>query len=249
MTRHHDAAAGRPGARSLLLRGALIAGCAIMLTGCYSSTRPDVSAYAPSDYRLRHPIVVREKDHTVELLVGDSRGALTPEQRADVLAFAQAWRREATGGIVVMVPVGTRNAAAAGGVVREVQSIFAAVGIPANGVAMRSYRPPDPRRLATVKLNYPRMTAEAGPCGLWPSDIGPTTEGYRLNKPYWNHGCATQRNLAAMVANPADLVQPRGETPPYGWRRSVVIDAYRKGEQTSSKAPNNEAAKISDVGK
>jgi pilus assembly protein CpaD len=93
------------------------------------------------------------------------------------------------------------------------------------------------------------MAAEAGPCGMWPADIGPSNKGYRENKPYWNLGCASQRNLAAMVANPADLVQPRGEGPVYQMRRTMVVDSYRKGEQTSSKAPSNEAAKISDVGK
>ena len=39
--------------------------------------------------------------------------------------------------------------------------------------------------------------------------------GYNENKPYYNFGCATQRNLAAMIDNPADLEQPRPETPAY----------------------------------
>jgi pilus assembly protein CpaD len=133
--------------------------------------------------------------------------------------------------------------------VHEARAILTSAGVPANGVALRTYQVVNPKRLATVRLSYPRMAAEAGPCGLWPSDIGPTTQSYRLNKPYWNFGCASQRNLAAMVANPADLTQPRGETPAYAGRRSTVLNAYRKGEQTSSKAPANDSAKISDVGK
>jgi len=249
MIRDHDATAARPGSRSILVRTALLAGCAALLAGCYTPTAKDITATASSDYRQHHPIVIKEKDRTVELLVGNSRGGLLPEQRADVLAFARAWRREATGGIVIEVPVGTRNAAAAGGVAHEAQAILSAAGVPPNGVVVRGYRVANPARLATVRLNYPRIAAEAGPCGMWPTDIGPTTEGYLQNKPYWNLGCASQRNLAAMVADPADLVQPRGETPAYGARRSIVLEAYRKGEQTSSKAPSNEAAKISDVGK
>ena len=42
-------------------------------------------------------------------------------------------------------------------------------------------------------------------------------------------GCATQRNLAAMVDNPADLVQPRAETPAYTMRRTTVMEKYRQG--------------------
>ena len=87
--------------------------------------------------------------------------------------------------------------------------------MPRNAVYVRTYRPPEPA-LASIKINYPKLVAEAGPCGLWPDDLGPGHDAaYTENRPYWNLGCATQRNLAAMVDNPADLVQPRGETPAY----------------------------------
>ena len=69
------------------------------------------------------------------------------------------------------------------------------------------------------------------------------------NRPYWNLGCAYQRNLAAMVDNPADLVQPRGETPIYAARRTQALDKYRKGEATATVYPNANEGKISDVGK
>ena len=80
---------------------------------------------------------------------------------------------------------------------------------------MRSYRVTG-LSLASIKLNYSKLVAEAGPCGQWPKDIGPAGgKAYMQNRPYWNFGCATQHNIAAMVANPADLVQPRGTTPAY----------------------------------
>jgi pilus assembly protein CpaD len=107
----------------------------------------------------------------------------------------------------------------------------------------------NPGRLATIKLTYPRITAQAGPCGLWPHDLGPADVAeYGQNKQYWNFGCATQRNLAAMIDDPADLVQPRGEAPAYEARRAVVLDKYRKGESTSTNYPNENKGKISDVG-
>jgi pilus assembly protein CpaD len=66
--------------------------------------------------------------------------------------------------------------------------------------------------------------------------------------PYWNFGCATQRNLAAMVANPSDLVQPRGETPAYSARRSVALEKYRKGESPSGKYDGYDEGNISNLG-
>jgi pilus assembly protein CpaD len=118
------------------------------------------------------------------------------------------------------------------------------------GIYVRAYRPVDPLQLATIRLNYPKIVADAGPCGLWPTDLGPTLDpSYLENRPYWNLGCATQHNLAAMVENPADIAQPRGETSAYEPRRSVVLEKYRKGESTQALNPQANQGKISDVGK
>jgi pilus assembly protein CpaD len=100
-------------------------------------------------------------------------------------------------------------------------------------------------------LNYPKITAVAGPCGLWPEDLGPSIKdkSYFENKSYYNFGCAYQRNMAAMVDNPSDLVQPRTETPPYTPRRSEAFEKYRKGTVTTTSYPEATAAKLSDTGK
>jgi pilus assembly protein CpaD len=250
MTRDQKATAVRPGSRSSLVRATLLAGCAFLLAGCYHSPLQDPTAYAPPDYRLRHPIIVKEKDHIVELFIGTNRGSLNADQRENVIAFARTWRREATGGIVIETPAGTRNATAAREAAHEARAMLIASGVPANGVVVRTYRVASPHRLATVRLNYPRMGAEAGPCGFWPADVGPATRGWFENNPYWNLGCASQRNLAAMVADPADLVQPRGETPADQMRRTQVLGQYEKGLATwSAEPPAAQRAKIGSVGR
>ena len=166
--------------------------CSTAALGACTHTQDETTASIPDDfdYRQRHPIVVQEADHTVEVFVGSGRGGLTAPQRADVMAFAQNWSREGTGGIIIDMPDGTANARAAADSLREIKSMFAAVGIPPNAVTTRPYRPRDPARLATIKLNYPKMTADAGPCGQWPEDIGPHGKSYTENAEYWNLGCA-----------------------------------------------------------
>jgi pilus assembly protein CpaD len=246
MTALHTAIMGRRSraARRLLLA----AGLAALLTGCYQP-RMAQRTY-PNDYRERHPITLKEGAHSVEIFLGRNRGGLSPSQRADILAFAQAWRHEATSGIIIDVPHGGPTDRAAADSLREIHSILAASGVPRNAVYMRSYRPSE-SSLASIKINYSKLVARAGPCGLWPHDLGPNfDQTYNDNRPYWNLGCATQRNLAAMVDNPADLVQPRGETPAYEARRSVAIDKYRKGEDPSGKYDiHYNTGKIGDVGK
>lgn len=229
-------------------RLAIAAGLACLLAGCYQSGGAQQAAY-PSDYRERHPITLREGQHSVEIFLGRNRGGLSPSQRADVLAFARAWRREATSGVIIDVPHGGPTDRAAADSLHEIHSILAASGVPRNAVYLRNYRP-SATSLASIKINYSKLTAHAGPCGLWPSDLGPSPDAsYNDNRPYWNLGCATQRNLAAMVDNPADLVQPRGEAPAYEARRSVAIDKYRKGDNPSATYTGYDKGKISNLGK
>lgn len=226
--------------------GAVLAGFALSLGACTSTTREaEVTASIPVDYRQRHPIAIREADRTVEVFVGNGRGGLTATQRADVAELGQAWLREGTGAIIAELPVDTPNARAAKDSLREIQGLLAGAGVPPRGVLVKTYRPADPRTLATIRLIYPKISAVAGPCGLWPEDLGPSikNKGYLDNRPYWNLGCANQRNLAAMVDNPSDLVQPRPETPPYTARRAVTYDTYR-----TTKPEATEKAKLSSVG-
>jgi len=229
-------------------RALAVLGLGITLAGCLLD-QDALVANQSTDVRQRHPIAIREGEHTVNLLIGVDRGGLLPAQRAEVVGFADSWQQEGTGGIVIDLPTGTPNARAAADTLREVQSILAASGVPARAIVIRHYRPPDPSKLATLKLNYPKMVAEAGPCGQWPRDIGPSYQGGdSYNRDYWNFGCSQQQNLAAMVEDSADLVQPRTETAPSAPRRTMVLDKYRKGESTATNYANTEKGKISDVG-
>ena len=234
-------------ATTALRAAALLAAAAV--AGCSAYGQAVRDAY-PEDIRERHPISLREGPKTLELFVGVNRGGLSPAQRADLVAFAHTWHHESTGGILIDIPSGTPNAHAAHDAVAEVRSVLAASGVSPGAIATRRYRPVTPIKFATLRLSYPKMIAETGPCGMWPRDLGPNIEGIDpSNYSYWNFGCTQQRNLAAMVDTPADLVQPRGETPAYTARRTVVLDKYRKGEPTATKNQDADKAKISDIAK
>jgi pilus assembly protein CpaD len=241
--------AGRRSIAGAVLRAIVVVGSALVVCGCNTDQQVAGVPSVPTDYRMRHPITIKEADRTLELFIGSNRGTLTATQRAQVLAFAQTGRHEATGGVIVALPVGTSNERAAADSLREINSILAASGVPPTSIVVRSYRAEE-RNLATVRITYPKITAQAGPCGLWPEDIGPSfNRDYVENQPYWNLGCASQRNLASMVDDPSDLVQPRGETPAYTMRRTYVVEKYRQGASTATQYPSTDSSKISDVGK
>jgi len=249
---HHvrTSIANRRAGSRLALHTAFAVGLAALVCGCNTDQQITGAPNVPSDYRLRHPISITEKDHTLQLFMGANRGSLTPSQRAEVLAFGQTWKGRATGGVIIDLPIGSSNEHASADSLREIESILAATGVPPHGIAVRNYRVSG-RVLATVRISYPLIAAQAGPCGIWPEDIGPSlNRDYFENQPNWNFGCSTQRNLAAMVADPADLVQPREETPTYAQRRTVVMEKYRLGQPTATSSGNftPSVGKITDLG-
>ena len=245
---HHTLTAAQRRAAYFCVRGVLFAGLAAAVAGC-NTTATDTTGGIPQFYRERHPISVKEGKKTLVLFVGSGRGGLSAMQRAEVLAFAQNWKRDATGGVTIDRPVGSANERAAGDALKEALSIIVQSGVPNSGIGIQPY-PAHGNKNGTLRLNYPLTVAEAGPCGLWPDDLGASYDfNHFENRQYYNFGCATQRNLASMAAEPADIVQPRAEAPAYTAKRTFGVDKWRKGDSPATNYPDTSKGAISDVGK
>jgi pilus assembly protein CpaD len=236
------------GAVAIGTRALLIVSIMGLVAGCNTTTVRDVNVSVATDYRARHPITLKEGKRTLAVFVGSGRGGLSAMQRAEVLAFAQTWKREAIGGVTIDRPVGGPNERASQDTLREVLSIIEHAGVPSHGIGIRPYETHS--SVATIRLSYPEVKAHAGPCGLWPDDLGPSYDlKHYENQHYYNFGCAQQRNLAAMVANPVDLVQPRAETPAYTAKRTFGVEKWRKGESPATTYTDPQKGAISDLGK
>ena len=94
-----------------------------------------------------------------------------------------------------------------------------------------------------VRINYIRYEAQAPSCGDWSTNLAETSAN--LTSP--NFGCATQKNLAAMVADPRDLVSPRPLDPDDAQRRLTVLDKYRKGETTVAEKTTAQSGAVTAV--
>jgi type IV pilus biogenesis protein CpaD/CtpE len=101
-------------------------------------------------------------------------------------------------------------------------------------------KPPQPSFMPTemssdYRLRHPILVSSSGAriphkCGVWDEDLGAGGHSFKNNHAHWNHGCATQQNFAAMVANPNDLLHPRAVTESNARRRQEVFDKYQKGQ-------------------
>ncbi len=111
--------------------------------------------------------------------------------------------------------------------IRDMARDFARVatrnGVHSSRIAMASYQADPTEVSAPIRVSYAKLRAHTDKCGRWPEDIADTTE----NKHYANFGCAYQNNLAAQMANPADLLGPRKQSSVDAANRSRVIGVYR----------------------
>src|SRR5437763_1061595 len=160
-----------------------LTGLAVMLGAC-NTTSEIVTQTVPTDYRQRHPIAVQEGKRSIVVFVGKARGGLSAAQHSDVMGIAQDWVREGTGSVVVDVPIDTANSRAAAATYHEIRAVLGAGGVPSRAIVQHPYRPEDTALLPTIRLSYSRIAAVAGPCGLWPEDMGPSIldPGYNENR-------------------------------------------------------------------
>ncbi len=87
---------------------------------------------------------------------------------------------------------------------------------------------PYPVAPGTLRVVVSRMSASVPGCSDWSRMAGSYVDGGAGS----NYGCAANTNLAAMVANPGDLVQgarPAGNDPATAYK---AIDLYRKAAPT-----------------
>ena len=200
----------------LLVAGTSLAGCA---------NRDNMATGAlPDDYRTRHPIVIAEAEHSIDVPIASGDRHLTKGARDVIRGFASRYSNSSTGTIQILLPSGSVNAHAASVLRREIRNVLVETGIPAARLVEVSYQAGASGDAAPIRLSYMAITAQTEPCGNWPADLVANTV---QNRNYENFGCAAQANLAAMVAEPMDLIGPRQMSPIDAVRRGQAVKDYR----------------------
>ncbi|NKJ90717.1 pilus assembly protein CpaD [Rhizobium leguminosarum bv. viciae] len=209
----------------------LLAAAAIsvaVLSGCAGPHDQLTTGGIPDDYRARHPIIVTEAEQTVDIPVASTDRRLTIAQRDLIRGFAANYISRASGPVYVLSPQGSPNSAAAYQLRNQVRAELASRGIASSKIVNTSYAAAGAGDAAPIRLSFTGTTAITTQCGQWPKDISNDL----TNQNYYNFGCASQNNLAAQIANPEDLVAPRGMTPIDAQRRNNAIQEYRTTTST-----------------
>lgn len=227
---------------------AVILGGSLALGGCVTQPSPQTSipqsgslqAFQASD---RHPIEVAKGKVKLEIDVPRFSPGLSPRQTAELDVFLADYKSLGESDITVAVPSGGRNEGAAMSVLGRLRQHLRSRGVNDKAIRYVPYYVQRRTSSAPVIVSYQRYYANPSPCGNWPDNLAEEP----LNKAYEEFGCATQNNLAAMVANPRDLIQPRTMTPGDATRRGVTLRKWRLGETTSAERSAEESGSSSEV--
>jgi pilus assembly protein CpaD len=195
-----------------------------LVAGCAKRHSIHVGA-VPDDYRTNHPIIIAEKERTLDLAVGSADRGATRSQRNAIEGFLTNYDKSAAPVLNIMVPDGASNSAAAGDAARDFVRIAHQNGVPDSRVVVTGYQAGSAEVAAPVRLAFTGIAAQTDKCGRWPEDI---LANNRANKHYSDFGCSYQNNLAAQIADPNDLLVPRKPGEIDAADRGAVIDDYRE---------------------
>jgi len=220
--------------------GLLLATIAVGLSGCRPGQEEPgvhVASWAMIDARQRHPIVVTDDPAKLSLRVASGATGLTPSQRAQAIHFFRQYRGAGSSDnrLAIAVPTGSANEVASVRALGDLRVIVNEAGIDDANITVGPYRAGRDAS-APIKIALARFQAQAPECGLWPDNLAHD----RKNLPYANFGCASQRNLAAQIATPADLLGPRTMTPAMAERRDTVYEKHVKGMPTGASKSGDE---------
>ena len=216
--------------------GALALAClALAASGCSRLDRVVTGSVTPDDYRQRHPVVLTNAPQSLDIFMTGNSAALDRRQSADVAAFVKDYQSAGQGQMTALLPHASGRDAEAQVTLNAIRAALSRAG--AKGyLNVGAYDVQDPNLASPVRLSFVKLEAKISTqCGDWPADLasGGTTAGWE-NRPYYNFGCSYQKNLAAQVDDPRDLVRPRAEDPADVQMRVRAIGKVRLGEDPTT---------------
>ncbi len=228
-------------AKTLLLSA--VAGSLMVLTGCQSSSGsgnvPIENFYGtPLD---RHEIGVKQHKEYLEVNLDSRDTQLRISEVMKVRSFLDKYADVGHGPLVISMPKSAQNPQLAVGAVAEIREFAWEAGISYDRILGAAYaaggRAETPVVMAfktykTVAPDCPSL-AEIDMANAVSNSVMPT------------HGCAIRTNMAAMIAEPADLLGERELTEGHVARQQFQLDLWLQGQSTPSARGEGETTAIS----
>jgi len=208
------------------MKNSILTACAAAaLLGLSGCAAPSMS-FKPT--QLRNPIKVAESIERLELYTRPNGLELSARDKLAVAQFLDGYGRAGEGPLFVNRPansvsgLGTQQAEAV------IRGLMVQGGLNPNSVQTGQYAS-NPGAPAPVVVSYRTLRAIPEDCLA----MGSLIDTYS-NQPQGGFGCFQSANLAAMITDPRQLLEPYASGQPNAQRRQVIYDRYIEGEPTAA---------------
>ena len=199
----------------------------LLALGACASGEPE--AKAPILPTERYAIAVSPAPQ--ELKLAPHATGLSRTQAEALSGFVSDWMTASGGDITLKAPEHGADPAGAYRTVTAARDYLISRGVEPGKVRIVGYEAGGDAR-APILVGYMRYHAAGPDCGQAWSDVTQVHD----NQAYPEFGCAVTANIAAQIADPADLLTPRASAPVDAQRRQTVTDKYRQGGLTATTA-------------
>lgn len=220
------------------LRTGIVIGAAFALGACTEADMSFENILAPQPDRVPesasvpqdvHPILVEAQRHIVNLPGRDGADQLSPSEIRRVDEIVAAFMADARGMLVISVPGAAATDARVLGRAKQISDRAKRHGLASSRILLR-VDTEDQNADSPLSVGFETLVVIAPECGDWSKE---SSHDF-WNVDYSDFGCATQHNIAVMIAEPADLLSMRAADPADAARLNRIIQAYRAGLSTGA---------------
>lgn len=208
------------------MKYSLLKACVVAAGLGLSACATPSQTFAPT--HLRNAVNVAESIERLELYTRPNGMELSARDKLAVAQFLDGYARSGDGALYINRPatavsgLGTQQAEAV------IRGLMAQGGLNPAAVQTGQYAS-KPGAPAPVIVSYRTLRAIPQDC----RELGSLTNTYS-NQPHGKFGCFQSANLAAMVSDPRQLLEPYALGQPNAQRRQVIYDRYIQGEPTAA---------------
>ncbi|MEL6727724.1 MAG: CpaD family pilus assembly lipoprotein [Pseudomonadota bacterium] len=218
-------------------------GTLLFAAACQSGGAP---THVPVEYFSgtaldRHEIGVTQHTEYLEVNLDARDTQLRLEEVAKVRSFLDQYADVGHGPLVVSMPKHAENPQLAVGAVSEIRELAWEAGISYEAMLGAAYDA-STRSQTPIVMAFKTYKAVAPNCGsLAEIDIADATSNNDLP----TLGCAIRTNMAAMIAEPADLLGGRELSEGDKVRRGAQLVLWQQGQTTAASRTDGESAVVS----
>ncbi len=225
---------------SLLALGAGL----LTLGACASAAPTAISAnYLEGTALSRNEIGVTKRTEFLEVSLHPEAGELSDGDRSRIRTFVGAYAQKGHGPLVMSLPAASANPQLAVTAIAEARAIAWEKGIQYDEITGSAHGAGEAYAQPMI-LAFQVYDAVAPACAS-KSTLDFSDVASNNNLP--TLGCSVRTNLAAMIADPADLLGSRPLEGGNAARREVILEKFRLGEPTAATRSPQESGTVSDA--